>query len=136
MALHMKPSQGGQQVNKQQKRGGGKGSSFWNKTSKKEEKVRSFSLFHDKDQKKLPQYIFCILFFDSWNLIMDKFHNRQNNKSYCFFLVHANHIFFTFLSCTVVLSDTRKLDFLSFLPNFLYFPSGATLQPPKSENSC
>ena len=30
-----------------------------------------------------------------------------------------------------VLSYTRKLDFLRFIPNFLYFSSGATLQPHK-----
>jgi hypothetical protein len=51
MTLHTKPGQGEQQLKKQQKQGG-KGSSFWNKTGKKEGKVRSFSLFHDKDQKK------------------------------------------------------------------------------------
>ena len=28
---------------------------------------------------------FVFNFLDSWNLIMDKFYNRQNNKSYCFF---------------------------------------------------
>ncbi len=56
---------------------GGKGSRFWNETSKKEGKVRSFSLFHDKDQNHyiLNRYqfllLFCILFYDSWNLIMD-----------------------------------------------------------------
>jgi hypothetical protein len=74
-ALHTKPSQGGQQLNKQQKWGGGKDNGFWNKNWKKEGNVRSFSLFHDKDQKKLPQYIFnrfqfllffCIQFF--WQL--------------------------------------------------------------------
>jgi hypothetical protein len=52
MTLHTKPGQGEQQLKKQQKQGGGKGSSFWNKTGKKEGKVRCFSLFHDKDQKK------------------------------------------------------------------------------------
>jgi hypothetical protein len=51
MTLHTKPSQGEQQLNKQQKEGGGKGSSFWNKIDKKEGKVPSFSLFHDKDLK-------------------------------------------------------------------------------------
>jgi len=52
MTLHTKPSQGEQQLNKQQKEGEGKGSSFWNKNDKKEGKVRSFSLFHDKHLKK------------------------------------------------------------------------------------
>ncbi len=110
------------------------------------------TLFHDKEQRPKKNFLntflscfrfnffFCILFFDSWNLIMDKFYKRRNNKSCSFFLVFSVFLLKPFFSpsCTVrcVLSDTRKLDFLSFLPNFLHFPSGATLQPPKSENSC
>jgi hypothetical protein len=46
---------------------------------------------------------FVFNFLDSWNLIMDKFYNRQNNKSYCFFfgVILAKALFFKFLSRTV-----------------------------------
>jgi hypothetical protein len=57
MTLHTKPSQGEHQLNKQQKQGGGKGSCFWNKTDKKEGKVRSSRCSMTKTGKKNPQDI-------------------------------------------------------------------------------
>jgi hypothetical protein len=92
--------------------GGGKAAVFGTKTSKEEGKCDLSRCSMTQTKKKLPQYIFnrlqfllffCIQFLDSWNLIMDKFYNRQNNKSYCFFfgVILAKALFFKFVSRTV-----------------------------------
>ena len=82
-------------------------------------------------------YLFFVFVFDSWNLIMDKFYNRQNNKSYSFFLVSFcwNHFFSP--SCTVryVLSDTHKLDFSSFLPISFTFHLVHCYNPQKEKTA-
>ena len=134
MTLYTKPSQGGQQLNKHTNEGGGEG--FGPKLGQKTEKWPKPN-FLNTFLSGFSFCFFCILFYDSWNLIMDKFYNRQNNKSYSFFLVSFcwNHFFSP--SCTVryVLSDTHKLDFSSFLPISFTFHLVHCYNPQKEKTA-
>ena len=92
--------------------GGGKAAVFGTKTSKEEGKCDLSRCSMTQTKKNflntfLTGYnfysFFVFNFLDSWNLIMDKFYNRQNNKSYFFFfgVILAKALFFKFLSRTV-----------------------------------